>query len=220
MIRDGFRAISTLFVELVDQINEAQWEQPGLGEWTVRELVGHIATASFGNLERGLDQPAAELVATRPVDFWVRRRDSHKTIADADADAAAIAQGGRDAATALGEQPAQAVRALYDRLHARLDATDGHLIITTRIGGMRMLDYLATRVFECAIHTLDLAVALQIEVTIPEPALSMTLQLLGDRATANGHTTALLLAATGRGPLPDGFSVLSMQPLQTGSTST
>lgn len=41
-----------------------------------------------------------------------------------------------------------------------LDDTDGTELVTTVAGGMRLADYLPTRVFELVVHTLDLAAAL------------------------------------------------------------
>lgn len=73
---------------------------------------------------------------------------------------------------------------------------------------MRLIDYLATRVFECTIHTLDLAAAIQADIELPSPAAAIALQLLGERAQLRGHAIPLLLAATGRRPLPEGLSVL------------
>jgi hypothetical protein len=74
---------------------------------------------------------------------------------------------------------------------------------------MRLIDYLPTRVFELVVHTLDLAAALSLEVSVPESASSITLHLLADLAARQpGKAAPLLLAATGRGPLPGRYSVL------------
>lgn len=75
-------------------------------------------------------------------------------------------------------------------------------------GGMRLADYLPTRTFELVVHTLDLASALGLDVAPPRDAAALALHLVADLAATGDHAGALLLAATGRTPLPDGFSVL------------
>jgi hypothetical protein len=73
---------------------------------------------------------------------------------------------------------------------------------------MRLIDYLPTRVFELLIHTLDVAAVISLATTPPELATRVTSALLLDLALSSGKAAPLLLAATGRGPLPAGFSVL------------
>lgn len=200
MIRAGYTAITDLFIDTVSRVDETQWHQTGLGEWTVRELVGHNCRATFGLIDGSIDQPAARLDIERPVDFWQGVRTP--------ADNAAIAEEGRKAAAALGDRPLEAVREIANRVRARIDTTPDDTLITTRAGGIRLIDYLATRVFECTIHTLDLAVAIQADIDLPGSAATIALQILGERAQLRGHVIPLLLAATGRRPLPEGLSVL------------
>ncbi len=200
MIRAGYKGISDLFIDTVARVDDAQWQQVGLGEWTVRELVGHNCRATFSLIEGSMDRPAEHLDIERPADFWKNARTS--------AENATIAEDGRQAAAALGDRPLDAVREIAERVRARIDNAPDDMLITTRAGGMRLIDYLATRVFECTIHTLDLAVAIRADVDLPTPAATVALQLLGDRAQLRGHVIPLLLAATGRRPLPEGLSVL------------
>ena len=200
MIREGYRGITDLFIDTVSRVGDTQWQQVGLGEWTVRELVGHTCRATFGLIENSMDHPAERLDIERPVDFWKDMRTP--------ADNAAIAEDGRKAADALGDHPLEAVQTTADRVRAYIDRTPDDALITTRAGGIRLIDYLATRVFECTIHTLDLATAIQVAIELPAPAATIALQLLGERAQLRGHTIPLLLAATGRRPLPEGLSVL------------
>jgi len=70
---------------------------------------------------------------------------------------------------------------------------------------MRLIDYLPSRIFELAVHTLDIAAALPVTVTLPA---AVALHLLADMALQPDKAAALLLAATGRRALPAGFWVL------------
>jgi hypothetical protein len=73
---------------------------------------------------------------------------------------------------------------------------------------MRLIDYLPTRIFELTVHTLDLAAAVSLEVTVSDTAAQLVFALIGDLALQTGKAAPLLLATTGRAPLPAGFSVL------------
>ncbi len=200
MIRAGYTGITDLFIETIARVDETQWQQVGLGEWTVHELVGHNCRATFGLIDGSMDRPAERLDIERPADFWKDVRTP--------ADNASIAEDGRKAAAALGDRPLEAVQEIADRVRARIANTPDDTLITTRAGGMRLIDYLATRVFECTIHTLDLAVAIRADIDLPTPVATVALQLLGERAQLRGHVIPLLLAATGRRALPEGLSVL------------
>ena len=85
---------------------------------------------------------------------------------------------------------------------------DGAELLTTIAGGMRLADYLPTRTFELAVHTCDLATALQLPLDVPRTAADQSLQLISELAAGDGMAGPLLLAATGRTGLPPGFSVL------------
>jgi hypothetical protein len=101
------------------------------------------------------------------------------------------------------------VRETARRVLRRIQATADTTPVRTPLGGMRLIDYLPTRVFELVVHTLDLAAALSCEITVPENATSVTLHLLADLAAQQpGKAAPLLLAATGRGPLPGKYNIL------------
>jgi hypothetical protein len=85
---------------------------------------------------------------------------------------------------------------------------DGTELLTTIAGGMRIADYLPTRVFELVVHTADLAVALGVPAEPPAGPAALALRLAGDLAIAGGHAATVLLASTGRTGLPSGFTVL------------
>jgi hypothetical protein len=73
---------------------------------------------------------------------------------------------------------------------------------------MRLIDYLPSRIFELTIHTLDLGAAIVVDVDLPEAASAVTLGMIAELAQQPGKAAPLLLAVTGRQPLPATFSVL------------
>ena len=57
MIREAYADAAAFFVETVSQIDHEAWSHPTLGEWTIRDLVGHTNRA-FVTVETYLDKPA------------------------------------------------------------------------------------------------------------------------------------------------------------------
>jgi uncharacterized protein (TIGR03083 family) len=176
-----------------------RWDRPGLGEWDVRALVGHTSR-SLVTVEIYLARPAAAAEMASAADYFRATR--------AAAAGPAVAARGRDAGTALGADPAAAVAEIAERVRALVDTQDGSEVVTTIAGGMRLGDYLPTRTFELVVHTADLATALGVPPDVPATSAAQALHIITDLAVADGLAGPLLLAATGRPGLPDGFSVL------------
>jgi uncharacterized protein (TIGR03083 family) len=176
-----------------------RWEQSGLGEWTVRDLVGH-ASRSFLTVEAYLAQPAESVEVASPSDYYLATR--------AIAAGPDVAQRGRDAAAALGNDPVTTVREIGARVENLLDEHDGSALLTTIAGGMRLADYLPTRTFELVVHTADLALALGEPLDAPATAAAQVLGIISDIAVTDGTAGSLVLLATGRTGLPARFSVL------------
>lgn len=175
-----------------------RWDDHALGEWNLRDLVGHTSRA-LSTVEAYLRKPAAAREVASPVEYFVL---------SSTADQAAIAQRGRESGAALGDDPAGSVAALAERVVRRLREAGEDDLISTPVGGMRLVDYLPTRTFELTVHTCDLAVALGLTVDVPEAAAGESLSLLTRLAVRTGRAAPLLLAGTGRRDLPDGFTVL------------
>src|SRR5438270_4808920 len=83
-----------------------RWDEPGLGEWDVRALVGHTSRALL-TVETYLARPAAAVEVDSAVDYL----DAGRRVATGPA----VAQRGRDAGAALGDDPAAAVAAIVER---------------------------------------------------------------------------------------------------------
>jgi uncharacterized protein (TIGR03083 family) len=200
MIREAYEIAAELFVNTVEQVGPTQWEQPGLGVWTVRDLVGHASRALL-TVELYLAKPAVQREVVRPVDYLLRAQAGL-------ADPASVAARGREAGVALGSDPIAAVRDIAARVLAQVQTASDEALLSTPVGGMRLIDYLPSRIFELAVHTLDIAAALPVMVTLPAPVAAVALYLLADMALQSDKAATLLLAATGRRALPAGFWVL------------
>lgn len=194
--RTAFADAARWFGRVVGEVRD--WDAPGLGEWTVRDLAGHTGRA-LSTVAAYLDAPAAAVEVESAVDYFA------VVLA---ASPAAVAERGRAAGAALGEDPVGAVRATADSVLDRVFAAGPADLVTTPAGGMRLVDYLPTRTFELVVHGCDLAVAAGVAPEPPETAGDRALALVGALAARGGQAGALLLAATGRRPLPPGFTIL------------
>ena len=114
---------------------------------------------------------------------------------------------GRDAGRALGDDPAAALGALVEKALDRLRDQDD-VLMSTPVGGMLLSAYLPTRTFELAVHGLDIAASIGVTLRLDPLVLSDTAVIAADVAARTGKGVPLLLALTGRAPLPEGFSVV------------
>ena len=196
-----FAVAARWFADLVDRIPTVAWDQPGLGEWDLRALVGHTSR-SLITVDTYLDRPTEQIAVATPWDYY--RVTSDLAAASPDA----VVERGRQAGVALGEHPARAVGDLVDRVLPRVAAEDDP-VIETIAGGMRLSDYLPTRTFELVVHGYDIAAA--VDLTPPPLApetLAAALDLAGRIAIAGGKGDVVLRALTGRTSLPAGFTVV------------
>jgi uncharacterized protein (TIGR03083 family) len=196
--RRAFADAAGWFVRTTALVGD-RWAEPGLGEWDVRALVGHTSR-SLLTVEAYLARPADSAEVPSAADYFCATR---AMAADPN-----VTQRGRDAGTALGEDPGAAVAEIAARVVPLVDAQDGGTLLTTIAGGMRLEDYLPTRTFELAVHTSDLARALDAPLDVPATAAAQALRLVTELAVRDSRAGPLLLAATGRSGLPPGWSVL------------
>jgi uncharacterized protein (TIGR03083 family) len=197
--RKAYEHAANWFVGVTAQVDD-RWDRPGLGEWSVRDLVGHASRALL-TVESYLDQPATAIELTSPVAYLA-------AMAAGAGSPAQVAERGRQAGAALGDQPAAAVAEIAERVLARVARAGPDDLVATPVGGIRLADYLPTRTFELTVHTCDLAAAVGADQAVPADAATVAAALIGTIAAHRRRAAPLLLAATGRGPLPDGYSVL------------
>ncbi|WP_082974247.1 maleylpyruvate isomerase N-terminal domain-containing protein [Mycobacterium sp. E740] len=197
----SFASAAGAFADLVRQIPADSWAGPGLGEWDVRALVGHTSR-SLTTVSSYLDTEADRVDISTPQEYYARVNPSALGIAPAD-----VAERGRQAGRDLGDDPATAVATLVTSVLTRLESVDDPLIAVIGGLGIRLRTYLPTRTFELAVHSLDIARAVGVPFTLPPAVLDEAL-VLAARIAACGAGDEVLLALTGRVPLPPAFSVV------------
>ena len=196
----AYRQAVVCFLDTAAKVQPEQWDTPALGVWSVRDLVGHMSR-SITRVEEFGTQRAPSVDITSAVHHY--RRSLRQP-----SDDQRVAERGIAAGQELGDDPLATMNADWARSEQVLDATDEDTVIAYDNGGIRFGDYLDTRVFELTVHTLDLANAIGVDVEPSREAMGVTLQLLASLALESGRGAPLALSGTGRGPLPDGYSVL------------
>jgi hypothetical protein len=184
----GFEAASRFFGQAVQVIPDHAWDERGLGTWSVRELVGH-ANRAHTTIEEYLRQP-------QPPEPAGSRYFSPE----------AIAERGRQAVAALGDDPKAAVAVACQRAVRLIAGTSAHATIGSPAGTMILGAYLPSRTAELTIHGLDIVRALGVELAAPDEALLESFRFLAGHIMRRGNGEVALLALSGRTALPPGFS--------------
>jgi uncharacterized protein (TIGR03083 family) len=195
-----FTSAAEAFARLVHGIPADRWDGPGLGDWDLRALVGHTSR-SLITVMTYLDVPAEREDITSAHDYYVYAK------AVVTGDPSGVVERGRQAGRELGPDPATAVDRLIDEAMRKLEAADDRLISVVGGMGIRLSVYLSTRIFELAVHTLDIAAALGIPLELPRDVLTEVTALAARVAVATGDGETVLMALTGRRALPPSFSV-------------
>jgi uncharacterized protein (TIGR03083 family) len=196
-----FSRSGSSFVELLGQIQPEQWELPGLGVWTVRSLAGHTARAIL-TVENYLGQEEPGETSIDSAEGY------YTTVYPQFTDADSVAERGVEAGLWLGDDPVGQVSTALMRVRALLDSQPSSRIVSIGGMGITLSEYLRTRVLELVVHTIDLSRATGIPHTLPNDAVAAALGLAVATAVDRGFGEAVLLSMTGRGPLPEGFSVV------------
>ena len=157
---------------------------PGLGEWSLGALVGHLVGVA-GRLLR-YDVVAAAPTVDR-VGYYAAEPPPGHTFAD---EPLAVAD--------WGEQFARAWQATV----ARCRELNDDVVLATPLGRIRAVEYLATRVLEVVVHHMDVRAALDLPPagTIHAERITQALLagLLDGPRPRNLGRTRFILAATGR----------------------
>lgn len=207
-VRADFRHGVEGFVQLVEAVPAESLELPALGDWSVRDLIGH-ASRALSTVEDYCGKEGSGRELGGPVEYFLvagaaaggpdARRERDRLIAER----------GRASGAALGDDPAAAAARLAQRVLALVEARGDDTPMATSMGPMTLCGYLPTRTFELAVHGLDLATAL--ELPVPDAtaaAVAASLALAAQLAAARGDAAPVLLALCGRQPLPAAFNLV------------
>ncbi len=198
----AYASAAKAFAALVRALPAESWDGPGLGEWDMRALVGHTSR-SLTTVSTYLRTTAEHADALSAADYYARIRDVAATMGTAD-----VVARGRQAGRDLGADPAAAVDALVRTALDDLAAVEDPLIKVIGGMGIRLSDYLPTRTFELAVHGLDISRASGVSFALPQDVLTEAATLAAHICVAEGVGESVLLALTGRGALPEHFSVV------------
>ncbi|MBP6997230.1 MAG: maleylpyruvate isomerase N-terminal domain-containing protein [Phycicoccus sp.] len=202
--RTWFAQATAGVLEAIELVPYDLWSQPGLGSWTVRELVAHTVrawTTTSTYLSAALPDEDAPVVSTPQ--YFVRALAT-PGVHDG------IAQRARDDVAELGPDPLDAARAHAARTTRIVDALPDDRRLLTPGGVMLLGDYLSTRAFELTVHGLDLCRAIDLDpptdlARAAQPALILATQVAIERGLAE----ATLEALTGRTAFAQGLNVLA-----------
>lgn len=204
MPRTAYKEAMGFFVSTTSKIKPEQWDGPGLGEWTVRDLVGHTARAmltvtQFANLDAHAQPTAAEVPSAAA---YYQRAFVGEGVNER------VAERGRQTAQELGPDLPTVIARIAAETSALIDTLPDDHIFVSLIGGITLADYLPTRTVELVVHTLDLQVAIGNNDAPPRDAMRSTLVLLAELAADTPYAGRLALVATGRDAGSDAFTVL------------
>lgn len=198
--RGWFETACAGVLGVVDDIGPEQLDLPGLGEWDVRSLLGHTSRALVTLVDYTGREPAPGTGRTSTAGYYAAAR----ALPSGDA---AVAERGRAAGRALGEDPWSAVREAAERALRVVRGSADDVAVLTPFGTLALVDYLPTRALELTVHGLDLARATGreppaelVEACVPAVALCARIR--------PEDSPRVLLALTGRTVLPPGFSLV------------
>jgi len=186
-VRAAFEEGAATLLRTLRAITPELWDRrAALGEWSTRELAAHTLRA-FVTIDRVLAD-AAEYYATALSD-----PTAHQGVA------ARARQAGRQLIDPVGE-----AEATIERVLAQIAATADDEPVNTFAGQITLAEYLATRVVEVGVHTLDLQRATGQRAELHPDTAAVVLSVLIQLTSP----VPVILALTGRVPLPDSFNAL------------
>lgn len=198
--RDAYKQAADYFVGIAKKVREDQWDAPGLGEWSIRELVAHTTRAMM-TVEQYAATPGSTIELDSPFAYY-RKAMSSPNINQA------VADRGRKTVGELGLDLLASIQRVRDRVFRLIDSLPDDFIFGTTTGAITLTNYLPTRTVELIVHTLDIETATGIDVPPPKEAMRITLHVLADLAVLSPHAGRLALLATGRDAWQGSFTVL------------
>ena len=196
-VRDAYEHGANTLLDVLRGVSAEQWDQPeALGELTTRELAAH-ALRAFITVEGYLAaEPHTDRVLADAAEYYAAALSEphvHEGVA------ARARQAGRQLIDPVGEAEVTVARVL-----ALVAATANDEPVNSFVGQMTLTEYLATRVVELGVHTLDLARATNQPPELHSDTAAVVLSVLTQLASP----TQLILALTGRQHLPDDYNLM------------
>ena len=190
-VRAAFDDAADFAAGLLDEVTD--WSRPGLGEWDIGGLGGHLVRGAAGP-SRNLAPEAESGPPGTAADYFLGYLEVRQDVA---ADVAARAR------QEIGDgDPHDIPAAFREAAQASVAALASHPPSTPVVSGFGTLpldEYTRTRVLELTVHGLDLAAALGRPDAAPPSGLTLTLTLLTEIAVADPHKASHLIGAlTGR----------------------
>ena len=183
----AFRAASLFFVQVVAAVPRDRYQQPWSDEWRVLDLIGHGNRANLLPVEY-YERPVQAAGAEYLKEYLLPEN---------------IAKRGREATTALGDDPVAAVRSASERALAVIASAPDGSVVGTPFGERSLDSYLASRTAELVVHGLDL----DISAIPPAEALAAGCAFLVSQAIGRGRGVDVVRALSGRSTLGPGFNV-------------
>ncbi len=199
-LREDYAEAGRALVATAGAVPPDAWDSPGLGEWTIRDLVGHTSR-SFVTVSEYLASGAGRAIELAHAFDYVR------ALALVATDPAAVTERGRVAGRALGADPVAGVRSLFETATTDIAAHGDDAPCATLAGVMRLADYLPSRIFELVVHTDDLRRALSLPAESPVGARVVALAFAAGLAGESDRYAEALRGLTGRAA-PERFSVV------------
>ncbi|MEE8517986.1 MAG: maleylpyruvate isomerase N-terminal domain-containing protein, partial [Dehalococcoidia bacterium] len=139
-----FDEATQFFIDTVAKVRPEQWDDPALGVWNVRDLVGHTSRALLTAMEYA-ERPADKREIASSAQYY------HVALGVEGIDDR-VAERGRVAGEQLGTDPVGFVNDAADRVRPVIDRMDADALIDFNGKGIRYGDYLPTRVLELTVH--------------------------------------------------------------------
>ena len=196
-VRAAFHDASESFLAVLRAVRPEQWDRPGaLGDWTTRELAAH-ALRAYVTVDGYLSAaPTTDRILADAGEYYA-------TVLSEPSVHQGVLIRARQAGVQLID-PVGEAESTIARVLALVASTADDEPVNTFAGQISLVEYLATRVVEVGVHTLDLQRAIGAPVELADSTTDVVLQVLVQLASP----VPLILALSGRQTLPVGFNVL------------